>query len=62
MARLKKKEDLSDRTVNKNWRSVSVYLPPNLFDKIAERAKGERRSLSAEIIVLLEGVLGTKGR
>lgn len=61
MARLKRPQDLSARTTNKNWRHVSVYLPPELFTKVELRAKAERRSLSAEIIVLIEGVLGKKG-
>lgn len=58
MSRVKKPQDLSARTANSNWRHVSVYLPPELFGKIQEKATAARRSLSAEITVLLEGALG----
>lgn len=37
-----------------NWRPVSVYLPHDLFSEIDRLAKESRRSLSAEITVLLE--------
>jgi hypothetical protein len=33
---------------------VSTYIPKNLYKKILERAKIERRSISSEIVVLLE--------
>ena len=49
--RLKSKEDLVH---------VSVYLPKSLHKKIEELSTSDRRSLSAEIVVLLEKSLTDK--
>lgn len=49
--RLKSKEDLVH---------VSVYLPKSLHKKIEEMSTSDRRSLSAEVVVLLEKCLTEK--
>ncbi len=38
----------------KNWRLISVYTPPEVDKQIRKLASENRRSLSAEIIFLLE--------
>ena len=52
MARPRK--DVGPRTANDKWRHVSVYLPNEVYDDIERLAKESRRSLSAQIVVLLE--------
>jgi hypothetical protein len=47
---------------NPNWRPVSVYLPHQTFAEVDHLAKESRRSLSAQIIVLLEAQLGKARR
>lgn len=37
--------------------AISAYLPKSLHKRIEERAKKERRSISSEIVVLLEKAL-----
>lgn len=46
----------ADDRANKqpNWRPVSVYLPHKLFTEVDRLAKEARRSLSAQITILLE--------
>jgi hypothetical protein len=53
-------KQLSSRTANEKWRHVSVYLPPDLFVSIEKTAKGARRSLSAQIVFLLESLAKPK--
>lgn len=36
---------------------VSAYIPKSLYKAIAERAKKERRSVSSEIVILIEKTL-----
>ena len=38
---------------------VSVYIPTAMLEKITAQAKKERRSISAQIVVLLEKGLPT---
>lgn len=56
----RKTTNLSAHTATPNWRHVSVYLPPQLFEQIAENAKTAHRSLSAEIVVVIEDGLATR--
>ncbi len=37
---------------------VSAYIPKGLYKRIEDRAREERRSISSEIVVLLEKALG----
>lgn len=62
MSRRKKREALSSRTANDTWRHVSVYLPKELFRKIDLGAQQARRSLSSEIVVMLESVVKRRGK
>ena len=39
---------------------VKVRLPPDVRERIAEIAKEERRSMSAQIVVILEGALAQR--
>ena len=39
---------------NEELKQISVYIPTSLHDRIAELAASERRSVSAEVVVLLE--------
>lgn len=48
------RKDAGPRTSNANWRHVSVYLPPKLFVQIEQLAKDSRRSVSAQVVVLVE--------
>lgn len=52
MARTRK--DAGPRTSNANWRHVSVYFPPKVFAEIENLAKESHRSVSAQIVVLVE--------
>lgn len=61
MPRAKKPQELSTRTANKNWRHVSVYLPNAMFAKIQEQATAARRSMSSEIVLMLEPMM-SKGK
>lgn len=45
-----------------NWRPVSVYLPHELFGEVDRLAKESRRSLSAQITILLEAQLDKRHR
>lgn len=58
----KSRKDAALANANPNWRPVSVYLPHQLFAEIDRLAKESRRSLSAEITVLLEEHLGKPRR
>lgn len=48
------RKDAGPRTNNAKWRHVSVYLPPELFVVVERLAKDTRRSVSAQIVVLVE--------
>lgn len=37
---------------------VSAYIPKGLYKQIESRAREERRSISSEIVILLEKALG----
>lgn len=43
--------------MNKATKTTTVRLPNDLHSKVAERARGNRRSLNAELIVLIEQAL-----
>jgi hypothetical protein len=45
------------RDSKKNWRLISVYTPPEVDKQVRKLATENRRSLSAEIIYLLEQAL-----
>jgi len=45
------------KDTKKKWRLISVYTPPDIEGKLRKRAEENRRSLSAEIVTLLEGCL-----
>lgn len=48
---------MRSRQPTADGKPISVYLSKALRDKIEELAKREHRSLSAEIVVLLERIL-----
>lgn len=50
----KKKTELSRHTTTENWRHISAYVPHELYDEIERRSKESRRSLSAQVVVMLE--------
>lgn len=60
MPKSRKAEDRAN--ANPNWRPVSVYLPHELFSEVDRLAKESRRSLSAEITILLEAQLNKSRR
>lgn len=41
---------------------TSASIPKELYEKIEKRANAERRSISSEIVVLLELSLGKDGK
>lgn len=41
---------------------TSASIPKELYEKIEKRANAERRSISSEIVVLLEQALGKNGK
>ncbi len=49
------------KDAKKKWRLISVYAPPDVEMEIRKRAEMNRRSVSAEIVILLENALG-KGK
>lgn len=50
----KARKEVGPRTANEKWRHVSVYLPNEVFDTVERMAKDSRRSVSAQIVVLVE--------
>jgi len=60
MTASKKKTVLSHYTANEKWRHISAYVPHELFGEIDRRAKDSRRSISAQIIVMLEACVKAK--
>lgn len=50
----KARKEVGTRTANEKWRHVSVYLPNEVFDTVERMAKDSRRSVSAQIVVLVE--------
>ena len=50
----KKIAKLSPHTLNRNWRHISAYLPLNIFKTIESKATRSRRSLSAQVVIMLE--------
>lgn len=56
----RKTTNLSPHTATANWRHVSVYLPLDLFKKIEHGATASRRSISAQVVVMLEELTKTK--
>lgn len=56
----KKSANLSPHTATPNWRHISVYLPLDLFKLIETRASTSRRSLSAQVVVMLEEIAKAK--
>lgn len=60
MAKSRKDTDLANS--NPNWRPVSVYLPHDIFGEVDRLAKESRRSLSAQITILVEAQLGKPRR
>lgn len=56
----KKKTEFSRHTITENWRHISAYVPHLLFEEIERLAKESRRSLSAQITVMLEAYGKTK--
>ncbi len=58
----KSRKDTDRANANPNWRPVSVYLPHDLFGEVDRLAKESRRSLSAQITILLEAQLGKPHR
>jgi len=50
----KKRTNLSPHTLNRNWRHVSAYIPLDIFEVIETQAEKTRRSLSAQVVVMLE--------
>lgn len=55
----KKKTELSRYTSTENWRHISAYVPHEIYDAIERRAKESRRSISAQVVVMLEGAAKT---
>lgn len=47
---------MESRTLDK----FMIRLPPGMRDQIAEIAKAERRSMNAQIVVILEGALAQR--
>lgn len=47
-------KSLSPHTANTNWRHISVYLPLDVFKTVDELARESRRSLSAQVVFMLE--------
>lgn len=45
------------KELKKKWRLISVYTPTEIELEIRKRAEENRRSLSAEIVFLLEKAL-----
>lgn len=45
-----------------NLKPTSIYIPKNLLDQIITIAKRERRSLSSEVVILLEQALAKPGK
>ncbi len=41
---------------------TSASIPKDVYEKIEKRANTERRSISSEIVVLLEQALGMTGK
>ena len=41
---------------------TSASIPKDIYEKIEKRAQAERRSISSEIVVLLELALETAGK
>lgn len=56
----KKKAELSRYSATANWRHISAYVPHELYDQIEAGAKESRRSLSAQIVVMLEAYAKAK--
>lgn len=57
----KSRKDDDRANAHPNWRPVSVYLPHQVFGEVDRLAKESRRSLSAQITILVEAQL-TKSR
>ncbi len=55
MPKSRKADDRAN--ANPNWRPVSVYLPHDVFSAVDRLAKEARRSLSAQITILVEAQL-----
>lgn len=58
----KARKDTDRANANPNWRPVSVYLPHDIFGEVDRLAKESRRSLSAQITILVEAQLGKARR
>lgn len=56
----KKTANLSPHTATPNWRHISVYLPRELYTLIESKATVSRRSLSAQVVIMLEEVAKAK--
>lgn len=50
----RKTTNLSAHTTTPNWRHVSVYVPLGIYKRIEAKATSSRRSLSAQVVVMLE--------
>ena len=50
----RKTTNLSAHTATPNWRHISVYVPREIFKRIEAKATSSRRSLSAQVVVMLE--------
>lgn len=47
--------------LQKDVKQVSIYLPNEMLKEIQERARIEHRSLSAQIITILEETMAAQG-
>lgn len=47
------------KTARRTMTTMNVYLPRELHEKIAEKAKADRRTVSMIVIMALEKDLGT---
>ena len=56
----KKKTTLSPHTITPNWRHVSAYLPLDLFKVVEQQAAVSRRSISSQVVVMLEDIAKVK--
>lgn len=56
----KKTTNLSPHTATPNWRHISVYLPLDLFKTVEQQAAASRRSISAQVVVMLEALAKAK--
>jgi hypothetical protein len=50
----RKTTNLSSHTATPNWRHISAYLPLKVYKLVETKATVSRRSISAQVVVMLE--------